>query len=95
MLQLSSDNETARRSNIMQVIKKNDMFCPCNTEKFDIFTKQKTKNNLDEEIQILISCESDVSSQLALYSYWQESKKKKSFQKEKFIEDILSKNFQF
>ena len=87
--------KTARRSNIMQVIKKNDMFCPFNTEKFDIFTKQKTKNNLDEEIQILISCESDVSSQLALYSYWQESKKKKSFQKEKFIEDILSKNFQF
>ena len=71
------------------------MFCSFSTDKFDIFTKQKTKNNLDEEIQILISCESDVSSQLALYSYWQESKKKKSFQKEKFIEDILSKNFQF
>ena len=62
---------------------------------FDLLTREKSSLNLDDEIQILISCESDVNAQLALYSYWQESKKKKNFKKENFIEDILTKSFQF
>ena len=62
---------------------------------FDLLTREKSSLNLDDEIQILISCESDVNAQLALYSYWQESKRKKNFNKENFIEDILTKSFQF
>ena len=84
-----------RRNNIMQVIRTNDLFTTFSKEKFDIFTKEKSSVSLDDEIQILISSESDVNSQLGLYSYWQDSKKKKNFDKEKFIEDILTKSFQF
>ena len=79
----------------MQVIRTNDLFTTFSKEKFDIFTKEKSSVSLDDEIQILISSESDVNSQLGLYSYWQDSKKKKNFDKEKFIEDILTKSFQF
>ena len=68
-----------RRNNIMQVIRTNDLYTTFSREKFDIFTKEKSSVSLDDEIQILISCESDVNSQLALYSYWQEAKKKKNF----------------
>ena len=87
--------KSVKRSNIMQIIKKNDMFTAFSREKFDLFSRKKNKVDLDEEIQILISCETDTNQQLALYSYWQESKKKKNFQKGKFIDDILTKNFQF
>ena len=84
-----------KRNNILQVIKRNDMFTSFSKEKLDIFSRKKTNVDIDDEIQILISCETDMSQQLALYSYWQQNRKKKTFNKEDFVEDILTKSFQF
>ena len=62
-------------------------------EKLDVFTAPKSKVNMEEQIETLISAENDDAKQVTLFNYWQQSKKKKNFDAENFLEDLIAKNY--
>ena len=86
-----------KKENIFQVLKKNDFLCGFKSTKFDIFDKKKEIQtlNIDEKIKILIATETDPETKHEVYTYYQNHKTEKSFNKEKFLEELLVKNYYF
>ena len=89
--------KTKKKENIFQVLKKNDFLCGFKSTKFDIFDKKKENQtlNIDEKIKILIATETDPETKHEVYTYYQNHKTEKSFNKEKFLEELLVKNYYF
>ena len=48
-----------------------------------------------EKIKILIATETDPETKHEVYTYYQNHKTEKSFNKEKFLEELLVKNYYF
>ena len=82
-----------KRENVIKVMRSNTYFCGFSKEKLDVFTAPKSKVNMEEQIETLISAENDDAKQVTLFNYWQQSKKKKNFDAENFLEDLIAKNY--
>ena len=74
-----------------------DFLCGFKSTKFDIFDKKKENQtlNINEKIKILIATETDPETKHEVYTYYQNHKTEKSFNKEKFLEELLVKNYYF
>ena len=64
------------------------------TLKFDLFSEESREDlDIEDQIQILISCEENSETRAALLEYWQSSKSNPEFYASDFVESLLQCNY--
>ena len=64
------------------------------TLKFDLFSEESREDlDIEDQIQILISCEENSETRAALLEYWQSSKSNPEFDASDFVESLLQCNY--
>ena len=60
------------------------------TQKFDLFSEESREDlDIEDQIQILISCEENSEMRAPLLEYWQSSKSNPEFDASDFVESLL------